>query len=124
MIGALDEIGFDRYIILEDFHYLQQEAQKDFAVALKAFHEISTFKFIIVGVWLEKNRLIVQNGDLTGRVIAVNADDWDEDHLSKVIEDGEDFLNIECNSIFKQSLVKNCFDSVYIAKKPAVKPVR
>ena len=44
----------------------------------------------------------MQNGDLTGRVIAVNADDWGENHLSKVIEDGENFLNIEFNSILNK----------------------
>jgi len=37
IIKALD--GFRKYIVLEDFHYLPIETQKDFAVALKAFHE-------------------------------------------------------------------------------------
>lgn len=37
VISALS--GFNRFIVLEDFHYLSIETQKDFAVALKAFHE-------------------------------------------------------------------------------------
>lgn len=41
IIGALDSIQFDKYIVLEDFHYLSEETQKDFAVALKSFHESS-----------------------------------------------------------------------------------
>lgn len=34
---------FDRFIVLEDFHYLPIETQKDFSVALKAFHEQSSY---------------------------------------------------------------------------------
>jgi len=61
IISALDSIKFTRFIILEDFHYLNTETQKDFAVALKAFHEESKYCFIIIGVWLEENRLTVYN---------------------------------------------------------------
>jgi hypothetical protein len=81
VMAALSRIKFDRYVVLEDFHYLPIETQKDFAVALKAFHEGSKICFIIIGVWLEENRLVVYNGDLTGRVVAINADQWSEPEL-------------------------------------------
>jgi len=47
-----------------------------------------------MGVWLEENRLIVYNGDLTGRVIAVDADKWNNQELIKV-DDGARLLNID-----------------------------
>ncbi|MGD1080328.1 MAG: hypothetical protein ABR881_18560 [Candidatus Sulfotelmatobacter sp.] len=59
VIAALESIKFNKYIVLEDFHYLPLETQKDFAVALKAFHEASKLCFIVIGVWLEENRLLV-----------------------------------------------------------------
>ena len=74
--------------MLEDFHYLPIETQKDFAVALKAFHEQSTLCFMIVGVWLDESRLTVYNGDLTGRLIGINADKWSQAELREVIEVG------------------------------------
>lgn len=117
VIRALEEIDFGKYIILEDFHYLSEDTQRDFAVSLKAFHESSSLSFITVGVWLEENRLIVQNGDLTGRVIAVNADTWEDAQLMKVIEKGEDLLNIEIDEQFKDGLISNSFDSVYIVQE-------
>jgi hypothetical protein len=117
VISALNEIDFDKHIVLEDFHYLPIETQKDFAVALKAFHEASDLNFLIVGVWLEENRLIVHNGDLTGRVIAVNADEWKHNQLRRVIEKGEDILNVKFDLDFKDNLVRNCFDSVYIVQE-------
>lgn len=105
IIRALQETGFDKYIVLEDFHYLPIDTQKDFSVALKAFHETSSFSFIIVGVWLEENRLIVHNGDLTGRVISVNADIWKRNQLRRVIEKGEEVLKVKFNLNFKDNLI-------------------
>jgi len=94
IIAALKSGGFDRYIVLEDFHYLTVETQRDFAVALKAFHEGSKFCFLIIGVWLEENRLAVYNGDLTGRVVSVNADRWTDHELTQVIDRGAFLLNV------------------------------
>ncbi len=116
IIGALAEIAFEKFIVLEDFHYLSDEVQQDFSVALKAFHEASKLTFIIVGVWLDENRLIEFNGDLTERVLSVNADAWSEAQLSEVIALGEQFLNIEFDPTFRDGLVKGCFESVSIVQ--------
>jgi len=116
IIGALAEIEFEKFIVLEDFHYLLDEAQQDFAVALKAFHESSKLTFIVVGVWLDENRLIEFNGDLTERVLSVNADAWSQPELSEVIELGESLLNIEFDPTFRDGLIKGCFESVSIVQ--------
>jgi hypothetical protein len=117
VIAALNSIGFNKYIVLEDFHYLQLETQKDFAVALKAFHEASRLCFIVIGVWLEENRLLVYNGDLTGRVIAINADTWTEPELKSVIEKGAELLNVRFTDDFMHQLVHECFNNVYIVQE-------
>ncbi len=117
IINALEQINFTKYIVIEDFHYLSVETQKDFAVALKAFHEASDLSFIVVGVWLEENRLIVYNGDLTGRVVAVDADEWQHMELRQVIDDGAALLNIQFDDNFKQQLIRESYDSVYIVQE-------
>ena len=116
--------GFDRYIVLEDFHYLPVEAQRDFAVALKAFHEQSKLCFIVVGVWLEESRLTVYNGDLTGRIFAINADKWQRNELLEVINSGEVLLNITFTEPFKNTLVDNCLNSVYIVQEACYQACR
>lgn len=108
---------FNRFIVLEDFHYLPIETQKDFSVALKAFHEQSKLCFIVVGVWLEEGRLTVYNGDLTGRVVGVNADRWTSAELRKVIAAGEALLNISFANSFKERLLAECLDTVYIVQE-------
>lgn len=117
IISALRHIGFEKYIVVEDFHYLPVEVQKDFSVALKAFHEASNLCFIVVGVWLEENRLIVYNGDLTGRVLAVDADEWRPEELLQVIDSGAKLLNVEFDEDFKKELVRESNDSVYIVQE-------
>lgn len=117
VIAALNRIGFNRYIVLEDFHYLPIETQKEFAVALKAFHEGSKNCFIIIGVWLEENRLVVYNGDLTGRVVAINADQWTDAELREVVESGEKLLNIRFTEDFKSTLIRESHSSVYVVQE-------
>ncbi len=117
IIKALNNIKFKKYIVLEDFHYLPIDTQKDFAIALKAFHEASDICFIVVGVWLEENRLIQFNGDLTGRVIAINADQWQAEELEQVMSDGGKKLNVVFDDAFTKDLIKGSFDSVSIVQE-------
>lgn len=117
IILALQSISFNKYIVLEDFHYLPLETQKDFSVALKAFHEESKYCFIIVGVWLEENRLSVYNGDLTGRITPIDADKWENRELRQAIAAGEAHLNLMFADEFVEELLKNCFHSIYIVQE-------
>lgn len=117
IIKALEEIKFKKFIVLEDFHYLKPETQKDFVIELKAFHENSKYTFIVVGVWLEENRLIALNGDLAGRVKSVNADTWTNEQLAKLITDGEYLLNIKFDEETKQKLIQESLQNVYVVQE-------
>lgn len=117
IIAALDAAKAPQFLVLEDFHYLPEETQRDFAVALKAFHEASKYSFIVVGVWRDQNRLVQQNGDLTGRVVSIDADRWSHEELRQVVEDGERLLNITFDDAFKKDLLAGCFNNVFIVQE-------
>lgn len=68
-------------------------------------------------MWLEEGRLTVYNGDLTGRLVGVNADLWTDDELRQVIADGEALLNISFADSFKNQVIAGCLDSVYIVQE-------
>lgn len=121
LVRALKGTGFNKLIVLEDFHYLPQEAQEQFSFALKTVHEASRITFIIVAVWREENRLIVYNGDLAGRVISVDADAWTPADLGKVIEAGEALLNVEFPLAFKANLIVDSLGSVYVVQESCYK---
>jgi len=117
VIKALDSVKFSKFIILDDFHYLPVETQQDFAVALKAFHEESNHCFVIVGVWLDENRITDYNGDLAGRIVSINADKWEDKELRKVISQGESLLGIRFRPAFVDQLLRECAGSVYIVQE-------
>ncbi len=117
IIAALDAAGAPKFLVLEDFHYLPDETQKDFAVAMKAFHEESDYTFIVVGVWLDANRLIQHNGDLTGRVVSINADLWESSELREAVTDGEKLLNVKFDGAFIDSLIAGAYESIWIVQE-------
>jgi hypothetical protein len=117
IIRALEEIGFAKFVAIEDFHYLPDETQREFSFALKTFHEQSKISFIITGVWREQNRLIAFNGDLTERVFSVDVDNWPPADLHSVMEAGETLLNVSFDEGFKREIIEGCNDSVHLVQE-------
>lgn len=117
VVGIINEVNFDKYIVLEDFHYLPVGTQRDFSIILKAYHELSNICFIIVGVWLENDRLTVYNGDLQGRVNSVNADEWRDEDLNRLLETSEKLLNIKFTDNFKKELIDECNGNVFLVQE-------
>ncbi len=117
IITSLNEVSFNRIIVIEDFHYLPEQTQIDFSVALKAFHESSKLCFIIVGVWLEEDKLTTFNGDLAGRIISINADRWENDDFYQLFENSEKLLNIRFDDNFKKNVIDMCNGSVFLVQQ-------
>lgn len=107
-----------RYLVIEEFHYLAEEVQREFAFKLKAVHELADrYSFIVIGVWLESNRLVHLNKDLTGRVAPINADEWSDIDLLRVIHEGEHKLNMTFPTGFAEKLVERACGSVYLVRE-------
>ena len=105
IIRILEAGGFKKYVVIEDFHYLDENVQQALAIDLKAFHEISSLTFIVVGVWLEANRLTLYNSDLNGRIAVINADHWESPQLHQVITLGASLMNIRFPSAIEDRIV-------------------
>lgn len=95
-------------VILENFHYLDDNKQQQFAFDLRTFQELGV-QFVILGVWREKNRLIQFNGDLLDRVTEVPVEPWTESEFELVAGKGATELNITlCDQ-----LIKKCSDASF-----------
>ncbi|HWB24821.1 MAG TPA: hypothetical protein VG738_05045 [Chitinophagaceae bacterium] len=79
----LRNVNFSKRIILENFHYLNENVQKQLAIDLRIFEDYNIL-FIILGIWREKNRLSQFNGDLVDRVIEVPVEPWEKTDLKKL----------------------------------------
>ncbi len=85
--NLLDRVNCKKWVILENFHYLNDEIQRAFAFDLRAFQELGV-RFVILGVWREKNRMAQFNGDLLDRVIEVPVEPWVEADFRRVADRG------------------------------------
>jgi hypothetical protein len=75
--------GSNQTIILENFHYLDDERQRQLSFDLRTFQELG-IRFVILGVWREKNRLVQFNGDLVDRVIEIPVEPWEKEDFLRV----------------------------------------
>lgn len=101
----LRQINFTKLIILENFHYLDDDIQKEFAYDLRSFQEMG-IRFIILGVWREKNKMVQFNGDLLDRIEEIPVEPWFEEDFIKVAKKGAEKLSIA----FPNELLNQCHE--------------
>ncbi|WP_344174483.1 hypothetical protein [Pilimelia columellifera] len=110
---AIQESG--RRLIVEDFHYLDEPTQKEFAFVIKALGEYGLF-FVIVGVWPTEHLLTYYNGDLDGRVENFQLS-WTDDELHAVLSSGSPALGIEFADDLAASIVADSFGNVGLLQR-------
>jgi hypothetical protein len=106
----LRSVEFNKRIILENFHYLEEDVQKQLSIDLRIFEDYNIL-FIILGIWREKNRLAQFNGDLVDRVIEVPVEPWEKEDLKRIIAEGLPLLNVSFDKV-ADYIIDSCFDSV------------
>jgi hypothetical protein len=106
----LRNVKFSKRIILENFHYLNEEVQKQLAIDLRIFEDYNIL-FIVLGIWREKNRLAQFNGDLVDRLIEVPVEPWEKEDLRRIVIDGLPLLNVSLENVVEY-IIESCFDSV------------
>jgi hypothetical protein len=106
--NILERANCKKWVILENFHYLNDETQKQFAFDLRAFQELGV-RFVVLGVWREKNRMAQFNGDLLDRLIEVPVEPWEEADFDRVANKGADALNV----IFAENIVDEAINASF-----------
>lgn len=107
----LKRVGSKKWIILENFHYLNDETQKQFAFDLRAFQELGV-RFVILGVWREKNRMAQFNGDLLDRVTEIPVEPWTEADFRRVAAKGAEALNVRFGPELLDGAINASFSSI------------
>jgi len=107
----LGRVQSKKWIILENFHYLTDEVQQQFAFDLRAFQELGVL-FVILGVWRERNRMAQFNGDLLDRTIEIPVEPWTVPDLERIVSKGERELNIKIDKSLIEGAIDASFSSV------------
>lgn len=107
----LHRLGSTKWVILENFHYLPDEVQQQFAFDLRAFQELGV-RFVILGVWREKNRMAQFNGDLLDRTHEIPVEPWMEEDFRSVATLGASLLNIDFDKDLLDATIQASFSSI------------
>jgi len=112
----LKKLDSKKLIVLENFHYLTYELQRKLSFDLRTFQELG-IRFIILGVWREKNRLTQFNGDLLDRIEEVPVEPWERSDFEKIIIKGSNALNIQFSEPVINKIIENAFDSIGVVQE-------
>ena len=112
----LYEINFNKKVILENFHYLDEEKQRELSFDLRTFQETGII-FVILGVWRKKDKLRAYCPDLTDRVNDVPVEPWIEDDFRRVIDKGSRELNISISESIVAKFLENSFGSIGVLQE-------
>jgi hypothetical protein len=85
--------GSGVFYVLENFHYLNDDVQRQLAFDLRTFEEMG-LRFVILGVWRERNRLVQYNGDLQDRIAEVPVEPWEEPDFQRIVDEGSRILRV------------------------------
>lgn len=115
VISAIKESIGERFIVIENFHYLDSAVQKTFASSLREFlyHEI---RVIIVGVWKETTKLTSLVSDLSNRVESIDIGDWSVNELNEIVNKGDEALNVKTSEAVIDMFIENSGRNVGIFK--------
>ncbi|KGK59586.1 hypothetical protein NC00_01305 [Xanthomonas cannabis pv. phaseoli] len=105
-----------KFHVLENFHYLTDDAQNQLAFDLRTFEEMG-LRFVILGVWRERNRLVQYNGDLQDRVAEVPVEPWVDADFERVAEKGERSLNIRISTDLKAKIFAEAHGSIGVVQE-------
>lgn len=107
----LKRVRCEKWVILENFHYLPDDVQQAFAFDLRAFQELGV-RFVILGVWRERNRMAQFNGDLLDRTVEIPVEPWAELDFQRVAQAGCDQLNISFGKELLAETIDASFSSI------------
>lgn len=114
-INAIKQIIRERWIVLDNFHYLDPEIQRQFCSMLKEFN-YHNIKIIILGVWKESSRISALAPDLGNRCVHIDIGTWSNQELEQVCNQGEKALNIKFSEEIIQYSVGKCANNIGIFK--------
>jgi len=100
----------DVVLILDDFHRLPRDVMREFADTIKTF-VLSEAKIFFVGVTNAADQLITIYPDLNERIYGIELKSLSRNQLLKIIELGEEILNIKFDPALSSEIIKQSLRS-------------
>lgn len=104
------------FYVLENFHYLTDDVQRQMAFDLRTFEEMG-IRFIILGVWRERNRMVQYNGDLQDRIAEVPVEPWDIPDFQRIADIGSEILRVTLSREISERIFNEAHGSVAVVQE-------
>jgi hypothetical protein len=105
------------YLIIDDFHRLTETVQEAIAGLAKMLFDNANVVVIVVGIWIEENKLSSLCAELMGRCVDINCNVWPNESLIDVVDNGCQMLRIEFPPGLAEYIVKHSYSSVFIVQE-------
>lgn len=107
----------DRYLVIEEFHYLSDDQALQFAQDLKTWLDTGFRRIIVTAAGSDSQRLIRLNSDLSGRIESISVDDWTDEDLRRVADLGFGLLQKQVSEQQARGIIAAASGSIYLAQK-------
>jgi hypothetical protein len=114
LLHKLDGSGV--FYVLENFHYLTDDVQRQLAFDLRTFEEMG-LRFVILGVWRERNRLVQYNGDLQDRIAEVPVEPWEDTDFQRIVDEGSRILRVTFSAEVTNRIFAEAHGSVAVVQE-------
>lgn len=104
------------FYVLENFHYLTDDVQRQLAFDLRTFEEMG-LRFVILGVWRERNRLVQYNGDLQDRIAEVPVEPWEDSDFQRIVNEGSRILRVTFSTDVTTRIFREAHGSVAVVQE-------
>lgn len=106
----------DITLIIDDFHYLEDDARQEFLRNVKG-SVFAGLHVVLLSVTHRTFDAIKAETELTGRFISVTVPEWSLEDLSLIPEKGFAALNITCPNPIMDTLAGECQSSPFLMQK-------
>jgi hypothetical protein len=114
---VLAEADTGRHIIvIDNFHYFDEEVQRQFATAIRSF-ETYGFKMIVIGTWSETGYLTGFNRDIAATSREFSFEEWSFGELQSVLAKGSPALKVTFSYPVQQSLIHRSVSNVALLQE-------
>lgn len=118
-ISQIEEIGkgnFEGIVIVDDFHRLDVDIQKNISDVMKYLADESdeSRKIVVIGINRVGETLVHFSPDLNNRISTIHFETNSDEKICELISRGEEALAIKFDNV--NSIVKNCYGSFHIAQ--------
>nr|QNO42260.1 hypothetical protein LDHBDEKG_00011 [Methanosarcinales archaeon ANME-2c ERB4]QNO43046.1 hypothetical protein HGKCJMEE_00024 [Methanosarcinales archaeon ANME-2c ERB4]QNO43189.1 hypothetical protein CEGDBGHB_00011 [Methanosarcinales archaeon ANME-2c ERB4]QNO45342.1 hypothetical protein IOFJOFCH_00002 [Methanosarcinales archaeon ANME-2c ERB4]QNO45672.1 hypothetical protein BOCBCOEP_00001 [Methanosarcinales archaeon ANME-2c ERB4] len=105
----------EKIIVLEDFHYANDQLKHQLSQDLKAFSD-DECPWIIVGIQHKTSKLLSYNIDLQQRIAEIPVEGFTNEQLKTIIELGGSALNIKFSDEVKDRIIKESLGSASLVQ--------